>query len=122
METLKVLDVGRNPLKDIGPLKGLPLEALLIDSTNVSDIDPVRDMPLLMLDLGNCTKLKDISPVYLIETLEFLNIPKGLKDIEPLRQMPFLRVLTDNISTIMTSSVTTSPEEFWQHYDSRQSK
>lgn len=122
METLKVLDVGRNPLKNIGPLKGLPLEALLIDSTNVSDIDPVRDMPLLMLDLGNCTKLKDISPVYLIETLEFLNIPKGLKDIEPLRQMPFLRVLTDNISTIMTSSVTTSPEEFWQHYDSRQSK
>ena len=114
METLKVLDVGKNPLKDIEPLRGLALEMLLIDSTEISDIGLLKDMPLLMLDLGNCTKLRDISPVYLIEPLEYLNIPKNLKDIEPLRQMPFLRVLTDNESSVMKHSTTQSPEEFWR--------
>ena len=119
METLKVLDVGKNPLKDIEPLRGLALEMLLIDSTEISDIGLLKDMPLLMLDLGNCTKLRDISPVYLIEPLEYLNIPKNLKDIEPLRQMPFLRVLTDNESSVMKHSTTQSPEEFWRRRDEK---
>ncbi len=113
METLKMLDVGKNPITDIEPLRGLALEMLLLDSTEVSDIGIVRDMPLLMLDLGNCVKLRDISPVYLIEPLEYLNIPKNLKDIEPLKQMPYLRVLTNNESSVMENSTTQSPEEFW---------
>ncbi len=48
-EAASELDVSYNPLADLEPLRGMPLERLSIGNTEVSNIEPLRGMPLRVL-------------------------------------------------------------------------
>ena len=59
---LKSLDLFQTKVSDLSPLKGMPLVELMADETAVSDISPLAGMPLKTLWL-NATAVKDISPL-----------------------------------------------------------
>jgi serine/threonine-protein kinase len=52
----------RSPLKDLAPLRGLPLRELSVHHSMVTDLRPLQGMPLENLDVGS-TNVKDLSPL-----------------------------------------------------------
>jgi hypothetical protein len=71
-------------VRDLTPLKGLPLKELRVNYTRISDISPVADLPLEQFSLAN-THVKNISHVKLmpLNTL-WLNSTK-VTDLSPLK-------------------------------------
>ncbi len=55
---LRALDLGFTYVSDLSPLVGMPLEQLVLENTNVSDLSPLKGMPLKVLKIQN-TKVKD---------------------------------------------------------------
>jgi len=83
------LDLENTPIKDIAPLRGLPVKRLNLNGTEVVDLEPLRGMPLQELNL---TKLKVRSIDALRGMpLRQLNLAHTLvSDLEPLRGMPLV--------------------------------
>ena len=103
----------RSPLKDLRPLRGLPLSALIIDHTEVedlsplqgmklewlnatssplSDLSPLRRMSLKKLEVG-WTRVQDLSPID-GSALEYLDIRgTAVTSLAPLRGMPLRSLL-----------------------------
>lgn len=59
---VQVSSVDRCPLRDLSPLKGLPLVRLSCFNSNVSDLSPLAGMKLTSLELS-CSDVRDLSPV-----------------------------------------------------------
>lgn len=78
---------GCRDLRDLGPLKGMPLLTLDVSSTQVSDLAPLAGGRLTSLDIGG-TPVTDLSPLERLP-LQTLNI-NGTKiaSLKPLRGMP----------------------------------
>ena len=78
-----------NPISSIEPLRGMPLEALMIDGTPVSDLSPIHDLPLVFLNIWQCPNISDFSILAEMDSLEILSAnenlqfkhPKNLKNI-----------------------------------------
>ncbi len=72
-------------LKDISPLKGLPLISLMLGLTQVKDISALGGMPLEVLHLNN-TPVKDLTPLRgaPLKTLYLSECP-ALTDLTPLK-------------------------------------
>lgn len=100
-------------VRDISPLKGLPLKTLQLNYTSVYDLSPIAEMPLEYLNLQG-TPVKDIGPVQKLplntlwlnrtrvadlsplkgKTLVSLDITgTAVSDLSPLRGMTSLRRL-----------------------------
>lgn len=91
---LSRLDLSGNRIRDITPLKGLPLMSLNLDDNRISDLSPLRNMPLRQLSMeGNPvedgsilgelplthlaiggTAIRDMSPIECLESLELLRM------------------------------------------------
>ena len=54
-------------------LSSLKLTKLDISHTKVSDLKPLKNMPLEWIRMTN-TKVKDLSPLYNIKTLKYLEV------------------------------------------------
>jgi hypothetical protein len=89
---LTFLACNDTPVKDLSPLKDMPLKRLLIHGTGVADLKPLQGMPL-----------EDIC-------LTPKNIARGL-DI--LRDMKSLKT----IGTSWLDTLSWPPAEFWDRYD-----
>ena len=50
----------RSPLRDLAPLRGLPLRELAVHHSLVTDLSPLEGMPLEILDVGS-SNVKDLS-------------------------------------------------------------
>ena len=55
-------DYGKGKLADLSPLRGLPLENLILELNDVADLSPLKDMPIDQLHLRG-TKVTDLSPL-----------------------------------------------------------
>jgi serine/threonine protein kinase/Leucine-rich repeat (LRR) protein/Flp pilus assembly protein TadD len=83
------LDLVNTPIKNLTPLRGLPVRRLSLYGTGVVDIEPLRGMPLQELSLMSLN-------VHSIEVLRGMHIRDlGLsrtpvKDFDPLRGMPLV--------------------------------
>jgi eukaryotic-like serine/threonine-protein kinase len=97
-------------VSDLSPLKGMPLKTLFCGGTNVCDLSPLRGMPLERLSCPNL----------------------GVTDYSPLKDMPNLRTLQcdferDRDSAILRSIQTLEAinhvpvAEFWKRVDSGES-
>lgn len=85
-----VLDISKNKtLKDISPLMKLPLKSLDLSKTPISDLTPLKGMPLVSLILDDCQELRDLSPLKGIP-LKSLSLQRcdALVDLRPLHGMP----------------------------------
>jgi hypothetical protein len=85
--TEAVLD--KTGITDLSPLRGLPLTKLGFKRCAVTNLLPLVDMPLKELNGGGNDDLSDLSPLTGIKTLERLVIwGCAVADLEPLRGLP----------------------------------
>ncbi len=97
---LKVLDLHATEAADLRPLGKLPLDRLIASKTNIADIDVLRGMPLMELDLSDCANLKDLSPLMGCPRLETLLVPPSGLNHPGLNQIPkLLRISNKSITT-----------------------
>lgn len=86
---LVALDLGMTQVADLAPLSGMPLQRLDLENTPVADIGLLRGMPLTLLKLQN-TKVTDFSPLngMPLNQLNLLNLPFNDSHIPLLQNMP----------------------------------
>ncbi len=77
---IKVSLANNKNLTDISPLRGIPITNLDLSYTNISDISTVKEMPLTYLNLNNSkvSKLDDIGDIITLKNLclNYLDIEK----------------------------------------------
>jgi serine/threonine protein kinase len=73
-------------VNDLGPLKEMRLESLLLGQTAVADLAPLKGMPLKTLSLYE-TRVSDLSPLRGMR-LESLSVAPKVRDLGPLEGMP----------------------------------
>ena len=84
---LRALDLGFTYVSDLSPLAGMPLEHLVLENTNVTDLAPLKGMPLKVLKIQN-TRVKDFGFLegMKLTHLNVLNLP--FSDLNAVRDMP----------------------------------
>ena len=84
---LRALDLGFTYVSDLSALSGMPLETLILENTNVADLTPLKGMPLKVLKLQN-TKVTDFGFLegMKLTHLNVLNLP--FSDLNSVRDMP----------------------------------
>ncbi len=84
---LRALDLGFTYVSDLTPLVGMPLENLILENTQVADLTPLKGMPLKVLKLQN-TKVTDFGFLEGMKLTHFnvLNLP--FSDLNSVRDMP----------------------------------
>ena len=84
---LRAIDLGFTYVSDLSPLAGMPLENLILENTNVADLAPLKGMPLKILKLQN-TKVTDFKFLEGMKLTHFnvLNLP--FSDLNSVRDMP----------------------------------
>jgi|GEM_PF-299835 len=81
------LDLQACPVTDLFHLKGMPLEGLFLDLTRVYDLRPLADMPLQKLYITR-TGVKNIAPLKGMPLTEFNAAHTPVDDISVLAGMP----------------------------------
>jgi len=78
----------RGDVRDLSPLKGMPLTKLSISTTRVSDLTPLAGMPLTHFAANKCL-VSDLSPLagMKLKSLGIMHLP-DLHDLSPLKGMP----------------------------------
>jgi hypothetical protein len=75
----------------MAPLRGIPLNQLVLLEAGIEDLSPLRGMPLEVLELQNCRSVKDLGPLRELPLRRLgLGSPNGemqVSDLEPLRDM-----------------------------------
>ncbi len=86
------LHLPRAGIKDLGPLKGMPLRDLDIRGTPIVELDPLRGMPLERLVISD-TGVRDIAPLrgMAIKDLEMAGL--NIHDFGALASMPLQRLM-----------------------------
>ena len=106
--------MGRISFKDLGLLEGMRLKKLILEECPITDLSPLRGMPLDDLDLFGCDKLQDLTPLIDCRQLISLTIPKTCKNIECLRSHPTLKQIGYSRGT---ANAFLPVAEFWKAYD-----
>jgi serine/threonine protein kinase len=78
-------------VSDLSPLRGLPLQILSCRGLpNIRDLGPLKIMPLKHLDLAGCRGLSDLSVLQGMQQLESLNLSgcSSVSDLSPLTGVP----------------------------------
>ncbi|MDP7011624.1 MAG: leucine-rich repeat domain-containing protein, partial [Verrucomicrobiota bacterium] len=104
-------------VKDLTPLKGMPLESLHLDRTPITNLNALKGMPLRRLRLDGCTQLTDLSPLAHCPNLEVLILPPRHGDISILKKLPKLRRLSYHFDLDERKIQTTA--NFWSSRQTR---
>jgi Leucine-rich repeat (LRR) protein len=84
-----LLDLNNTPIKDIAPLRGLPVKQLNLHGTGVVDLEPLSGMPLQELKLTNL-QVRIIEPLLGMPMRQLNLAHTQVSDLEPLRGMPLV--------------------------------
>ena len=106
---LEILNLNKNPLQDISPLKDTSLRELSLSLTSVKDLTPLRELPLERLSLSDCKQITSLEPLKDLVTLKALKVPARRKDYQFLKELKHLDELSDNWRTM-------KPHKFWEKY------
>jgi serine/threonine protein kinase/Leucine-rich repeat (LRR) protein len=94
--------LSRPEFKTLAPLRGLPVSALDIHVSSITDLSPLADMPLRKLAMAK-TRVADLSPLAKFRKLEILVCcQNAVRDLSPLAGLPlvYLDVSGDSVSSI----------------------
>ncbi len=98
---------------DLSPLRDMQLKVLNLNRTGVSDLSSLAGMPLVELNLDACTKITDFKPLMACTSLEKLVLPRNSKNIDFLRKHPKLKFLS--AKGLLNEPVA----EFWADLDKK---
>ena len=138
-QTIKNLDIPSSTISDLSPLEGSNLEILNLAhssikklnslehcsqlksldlyGTEISSIEPIINLPLQALVLGDCKNLKNIVQVKKMKNLKKIIIPNHIKDLDFLRSAKNLRIIGTS------SNHHNQPAAlFWEKYDKKAEK
>lgn len=73
---------------DLAGLKGLPLSVLSVSNTHVKDLEPLKGMPLTELDLRSCGKVRDLSVLAGMPLRSLHCGQTQVRDLSPLQRAP----------------------------------
>jgi serine/threonine protein kinase/Leucine-rich repeat (LRR) protein len=76
-------DAGKGKLTDLGPLRGMPLNILDCGNNPVTDLGPLRGMPLIFLGIAG-TQVRDLAPVQDMPLLIVHCAGAPVRDLGPL--------------------------------------
>jgi serine/threonine protein kinase len=80
------LNLDNTQVKDLVPLRGLPLAELSLHGCQVKDLGPLEGMPLTSLNLTYCSQVRDLSPLRAMKLQSlWLRFCSQIKTLEPLR-------------------------------------
>ncbi len=84
---------GLQQVRDLSPLKGMPLSSLNISGLQVHDLEPLRGMPLVDLKLAHCRLVRDLGPLrgMPLNSLEMYGAT-AVSDLGPLRGLPLTKL------------------------------
>jgi Leucine-rich repeat (LRR) protein len=83
-----VLDLSRCDITDLGPLKGMPLVALFLEENRrLTDIAPLRGMRLMKLYLSH-TRVRNLGPLRGAPLQELNLVGTRVDDVSPLSESP----------------------------------
>ncbi len=111
------LNLTDTAVEDIGALRGMPLDTLYIPGTGVTDLSPLRGMPLTRVDL-HLSAARDLSPLADCPGLQWIRLPANARNIESLRGLKKLRYLSpfwDNVTNLPAQTAA----QFWKEYDGK---
>ncbi|MBD3242719.1 MAG: protein kinase, partial [Chitinivibrionales bacterium] len=99
---IRSLALRSNDVSDLSPLRGMPLRLLLISDNPVSDLSPLQGMKLTTLDADNCD-ITDIGPLAGMPLQSLTLGNNRIRDIGPLAGMPlsFLHLGNNGIEAIL---------------------
>lgn len=118
LETLKMSKV---PVDDLSPLhECMTLRYLGLAGSKVSCLDALVNLKLTFITLGECP-VQDVSPLARIETLQQVQLPAAATNVATLRAHPQLRRLSYVYNTASQSAAHTTAE-FWAEYDAQKKK
>jgi len=105
---LDALDIAGTSVTDISPLRGMDLKVLKISGLNVSDISVVQGMPLRNLDIRN-TQVFTLAAIRGASLAHLHATGCPLPDFRPLKFMPQLQYLSlgNNLAPLELSLLTT---------------
>lgn len=92
------LVLGLDKVTDLTPLKGIPLGTLqLAKNDQIRDLEPLRGMPLTSLDLLDCHQVRDLAPLtgMPLQSLRLTRCPQ-VKDVKALKGMPLTYLDLEN--------------------------
>ena len=92
---LSILDCQKNPITNIEPLRGMPLTELLLNDCPVTSLQGLQEC----------------------QELEKLTIPVQCQDIEFLKAMPQLRYLNTKWDNAKQTA-----DEFWRKYEEKKTR
>jgi internalin A len=123
---LKNLRISSTPVRNLAPLAGLPLEALIAGGSNVTDISVLSGMPLRHVHLDH-TPVTDLRPLLSCPTLRWLTVPTNAKDVGQLRSLKGLVRLSERYDLNVESPYARggpaqTAEEFWKEFEARQAQ
>jgi len=71
----------------------MPLRELNISNTNVTDLSPLKGMPLVELHINGCKKINDLRVLLTCKRLVTLVLPEHIKDIDFLKTLPDIHLI-----------------------------
>ena len=82
-------------ITDLAPLKGMPLTRLeLTGADGITDLTPLKGMPLTLLDLRNADSITDLAPLKDMPLMRLdVSGVEGITDLTPLKDMPLTQLL-----------------------------
>lgn len=84
---IETLVLGHSELADLSPVRGMPLKDLHISNTHVSDLNPLKGAPLESIIMG-ATRVFDLEPLRGMKLKHLQMEQTRSRDLEPLRGMP----------------------------------
>jgi serine/threonine-protein kinase len=86
---LQSLNFGFTSVEDLSPLRRLPLASLIFHNCNVRDLSPLRGLPLKELRFGGwSSQVNDLSPLEGMALTSLTIQQTQARDLSPLRGMP----------------------------------
>lgn len=104
------LDLTNTTVKDLSPVKGMPIEKLILKNTYVSDITVLNQSPLIYLDISG-TVIGWIKPLEKLP-IETLILSERWVDINVLYKMPKLKKLGIPKSTFNEETINKLRQKF----------
>jgi hypothetical protein len=102
------LNIGALGVNDLRPLAKMPLERLFLTGNPITDLSPLRGLPLKALSLFGCLHARDLTPLTELTDLTELNVPLTVILPDIFRKRPKLQAINGKTASA-----------FWKQYDTQ---
>lgn len=109
------LDASHTIIRNLSPLKGMPLSRLNASFTAISDLTPLREMPLHWLDIQS-TPVADLNPIRALRLEDLIISRTRVTNFNDLKGMPLVHLVAQELSVNDLTPLTGMPLRYLNLY------